>query len=207
MSNNRYWIGHCYDKININDRKGSDKVYILTLIEQGNDFVVDAHYGKRTIKNLIKQEKYKGTYEVALQKFKDLISKREKKGYINIETTLYSGTTSIPSSARVKTADLLSVVKDAMDDVQKAEETLEEKSKKDKMTFREKVADSLEMKVEDINSDTWFAAKCINNNGRENMTLGVEYMAHFDSIDSMIIVIDDSGDENRYRKTRFEIVK
>jgi len=54
MSENKYWVGHFYDKNDPSEKTGSDKIYVATLIENvvgpNREFVVTGHWGKRTRK-------------------------------------------------------------------------------------------------------------------------------------------------------------
>ena len=216
MSENKYWVGHFYDKNDPSEKTGSDKIYVATLIENvvgpNREFVVTGHWGKRTRKQLSCQEKYKGhSSTMANSKFRAIVQKQEtKKGYMNVESNTYAITSRIPSNIKVKPIDLIDLIGPAMDEVQEAEEKIKEEKGTSSITLIQKIANSLEMDAVDVDKETYFVVKCISWNGSENeLTVGSTYMAKLSSLndETFIRVIDNQCNEEDYFTKRFEVVK
>jgi len=207
-SKNEYWIGHCYNKTNVNARTGSDKIYILKLVENApNDFSVTGYWGKRT-KTLACQPKFTGGFYTARCEFNELVQKQEtKKGYINIESAQYNDT-NIPNEAKATVKKFKSYIEDAVSVVEEAEVVVMKKKYTKKNPIKAAIANSLGIDISEVNEDTWFAVNYIDESNTTTFNIGVSYMAHLD-IDrpDMFAVLDNDGEEKTMFSRRFEIVK
>lgn len=80
-----------------------DKVYILEILADGEQFFVYANYGKRTQEHLVRQLKYVTEYQhVAVDEFHALARKKIREGYKFVE---HNSAIDIPGLKYILTAE------------------------------------------------------------------------------------------------------
>jgi predicted DNA-binding WGR domain protein len=170
----------------------SDKVYMIGVYPEKlsngeSEFVVKVRYGRRGNVNQETIKARRASIDLARADMNKLIGTKIKKGYVDIESSSYTGTMTLdevdgilaPEGDAFDPDDILNVTQNAVNSV-----------------------------VEDDFDGEDVEAVCLDNVGMEDKFLvGVAYMVESHDNAKLVYVIDRFGESQECYKERFQVVR
>ena len=188
----RNLVAHYYDP-----NANSDKVYMACVRQDGSKWLVIGKWGRRG-KNISSQVKLTTQVEqMALLEQRNLFNAKLREGYVDIESTSYTGTLTLQSAE---------VRGNLEPEANEEKQSVSKKSKPEKKDLSQ--MDSSDSPWDDLNTAVNMVAVCLNNSGaEEKFDVGVEYVFETHKDKSMIWVYDKFGVKGEFFKERFELKK
>ncbi len=179
---------------------GSDKIYIVSIRRTYNsDYAVIAKWGRRGRTFQEQQKNIFSSFGGAEQWAENLFNTKLAKGYVDIDSSKYTGPVTWKSIENYCEKDINAIPNDPKFDTLNNVKITEENEEK-----AEKIVKEFGFECPPIGEQ--FVVKCINNKGMEdNFINGVTYMAEAVEEADMLKVYDKFGKERICFKDRFEL--